>query len=68
MAAKRDHSDVTAENNTDGSFKRAPSSFRGKIEKGGEFEPEKGKSLRTILGNGDPEALAYRQIPPLRRL
>ena len=29
--------------NPDGSFNRAPSSFRRTIEKGGQFEPEKGK-------------------------
>ncbi|KAI0628529.1 glutathione S-transferase [Trametes polyzona] len=44
MAAKRDVTHLTdiskglAE--ADGSFKRKPSSFRGVIEKGGEFEPE----------------------------
>ena len=29
----------------DGSFKRKPSTFRGTIERGGKFEPEKGQIL-----------------------
>jgi putative glutathione S-transferase len=47
MSTKRDvtlQSDVTKfKVEPDGSFKRAESSFRNFIEKGGKFEPEKGK-------------------------
>lgn len=32
----------------DGSFKRLPSTFRSAVEKGGQFPPEKGPSLRLI--------------------
>jgi len=31
----------------DGSFKRAPSSFRNSIQKGGQFPPEKGTAAKT---------------------
>ena len=30
----------------DGSFKRAPSSFRNFVQKGGQFPPEKGTAVR----------------------
>jgi len=43
MTAKRDHSAILNENKADGSFARPSSSFRHTIEKGGEFEPEKGR-------------------------
>jgi glutathionyl-hydroquinone reductase len=33
----------------DGSFKRAPSSFRNFIQKGGQFPPEKGTSVITLF-------------------
>ena len=33
----------------DGSFKRAPSSFRNSIQKGGQFPPEKGTAAKTLL-------------------
>jgi hypothetical protein len=37
----------------DGSFKRQVSSFRDAIEKGGKFEPEKGKSgLKRLIEGG----------------
>ena len=39
----------------DGSFKRAASSFRNFVEKGGKFSPEKGKSAKTLyFVEGDP--------------
>ena len=49
MSTQRDVShlsDITQmKTEHDGSFKRAPSSFRNFIEKGGRFEPEKGLYL-----------------------
>jgi putative glutathione S-transferase len=47
MSTKKDailQSDITKfKHEADGSFKRAPSVFRSFIEKGGEFEAEKGE-------------------------
>ncbi|THH06032.1 hypothetical protein EW145_g4371 [Phellinidium pouzarii] len=48
MAATRDVRNLTdisqMPKSEDGSFKRKPSTFRNSVEKGGKFEPEKGKS------------------------
>lgn len=48
MSTQRDVSTFTdiskSKTEADGSFKRKPSSFRNFIQKGGEFEPEKGES------------------------
>ncbi|KAH9923740.1 glutathione S-transferase [Epithele typhae] len=48
-----DHTKLTT--NADGSWTRKPSSFRNTIEKGGQFEPEKGRYL-LYAGYGCPWA------------
>jgi hypothetical protein len=41
---------ITSWADKDGSFKRQVSSFRDRIEEGGKFAPEKGKSLACTRG------------------
>jgi hypothetical protein len=53
---------ITAWADKDGSFKRQVSSFRDRIEEGGKFAPEKGKSIAAVLF----DKLTGRTIPPLR--
>jgi len=50
----------------DGSFKRAPSSFRNSIQKGGQFPPEKGTAVKTLLCPDPQPVIYHRSLPSLR--
>lgn len=52
--------------NPDGSFKRAPSSFRDFIQSGGKFHPEKGAFTSLPLSFIIANTLATRSLPSLR--